>query len=154
MVKAWRNCSKRVERFMDTSWRDRRRRSIRLNQRARSRLRRSRLLNSQSGSIEGSSRCLHHEKIRWARIRDKRRKTKESTKKRGVFLDSGWDTGQRIDGLLIGHRRDDGLRGGLRLQFVICQLVNGDYLSIMRKWHLMVNHRWDKRHGISVAMNQ
>ena len=37
---------------------------------------------------------------------------------------------------------------------MICQLVNGDYLSIMRENHLAVDRGWDSRHGISVAMPQ
>ena len=34
---------------------------------------------------------------------------------------------------------------------MISQLVNGDYLSIMRERHLAVNRGRDNRHGISVA---
>ena len=37
---------------------------------------------------------------------------------------------------------------------MICQLVNGDYLSIMREKHLAVDRRWDSRHGIGVATPQ
>ena len=54
----------------------------------------------------------------------------------------------------IGHRRDDGIRGGLRLLFLICQLVNGDYISVMREGHLVVDRRRDKKHRICVAMTQ
>ena len=35
---------------------------------------------------------------------------------------------------------------------MIRQLVNCDYLSIMREKHLVMNRGWDRRHGISVAM--
>ena len=37
---------------------------------------------------------------------------------------------------------------------MICQLVNGDYLSIMREKHLAMDFRWDSRHGIGVTMPQ
>ena len=37
---------------------------------------------------------------------------------------------------------------------MICQLVNGDYLSIMREKHLAMDCRWDEKHGIGVAMPQ
>ena len=37
---------------------------------------------------------------------------------------------------------------------MICQLVDGDYLSIVREKHLAVDHRWDSRHSISVAAPQ
>ena len=56
--------------------------------------------------------------------------------------------------MLIGYRRDGHLRGGMRFWLMICQLVNGDYLSIMREKHLAVDHGWDNRHSISVATPQ
>ena len=34
---------------------------------------------------------------------------------------------------------------------MICQLVNGDYLSIVRQKHLAVDYGWDSRHGIGVT---
>ena len=37
---------------------------------------------------------------------------------------------------------------------MICQLVNGDYLSIVREKHLAVDRGWDSRHGIGVATPQ
>ena len=37
---------------------------------------------------------------------------------------------------------------------MIFQLVNGDNLAIMREKHLAVDHGWDSRHGIGVAMPQ
>ena len=37
---------------------------------------------------------------------------------------------------------------------MICQLVNGDYLSIMREKHLAVDYGWDGRHGIGVTTPQ
>ena len=42
----------------------------------------------------------------------------------------------------------------MRFWLLICQLVNGDYLSILREKHLAVDRRWDNRHGIGVAMPQ
>ena len=42
----------------------------------------------------------------------------------------------------------------MRLWLVISQLVDGDYLSIVRKRHLVKNHGWDSRHGIGVASPQ
>ena len=79
---------------------------------------------------------------------------RKSTKQGGIFIDTGGDTGQGIDGLLIGYRRDGHLKGGLRLWLMISQLVNGDYLSIVRKRHLAKNRRGDSRHGIGVASPQ
>ena len=35
---------------------------------------------------------------------------------------------------------------------MIRQLVNGDYLSIMREKHLVVDQGWDRIYGIGVAM--
>ena len=75
----------------------------------------------------------------------------KSSKQGGIFVDSRGDTGQGIDGLLIGYRRDGRLRGGLRLWLMISQLVDGDYLSIVRKRHLAEKRGWDSRHGIGVA---
>ena len=83
-----------------------------------------------------------------------RRETREGSKQRGVFVDTGRDTGQGIDGLLIGYRRDGCLRGGLRLWLMINQLVDGDYLSIVTKRHLVKKRGWDSRHGIGVASPQ
>ena len=37
---------------------------------------------------------------------------------------------------------------------MICQLFNGDYLSIMRERHLAVDRVWDNRHGKGVATPQ
>ena len=37
---------------------------------------------------------------------------------------------------------------------MICQLVNGDYLSIMREKNLAVDCGWDGRHGIGVNTPQ
>ena len=79
------------------------------------------------------------------------RKTREGSKQGGVFIDTGGDTGQRIDSFLIGYRRDGRLRGDMRLWLMICQLVDGDYLSIVRKRHLAKNRGWDNRQGIGVA---
>ena len=84
----------------------------------------------------------------------RRRNTRKSSKKRGVFIDAGRDTGQGIDDFIIGYRRDGCLRGGLRLWLMISQLVDGDYISIVRKRHLVKNHGWDSRHGIGVASPQ
>ena len=56
--------------------------------------------------------------------------------------------------MLIGGSRDGGLRGGLRFWFMICQLVDGDNLSIMRETHLAVDYEWDNRHGIGVTTPQ
>ena len=118
-------------------------------------LRRVLLLTSSSGLVESSLRRFHHENIRYAGIRDRwRRETKQGSEQRGFFVDAGRDTGQRIDGLLISYKGDDRLRGGLRALLMICQMVNGDYISIMRERHLAVNCRWDSRHGIGVATIQ
>ena len=81
-------------------------------------------------------------------------KTRKSAKEGGVLVDAGGDTGQRIDGLLVGYRRDGCLRGGLRFWLMICQLVNGDYLSIMGERHLAKDHGWNSRHSIGVASPQ
>ena len=78
----------------------------------------------------------------------------KSSKQGGIFVDVGGDTGQGIDGLLIGYRRDGRLRGGLRRRLMVSQLVNGEYLSIVRERHLAENRRWDSRHGIGVASPQ
>ena len=56
--------------------------------------------------------------------------------------------------MLIGYKRDGHLGGGLRLWLMVCQLVNGDYPSIMRERHIVMNYGWDNRHGIGVAMPQ
>ena len=56
--------------------------------------------------------------------------------------------------MLIGYRRVGRLRGVLRFWLMIGQLVNGDYLSIVRKRHLAKKRGWDNRHGISVASPQ
>ena len=80
--------------------------------------------------------------------------TRISSKQGGIFVDAEGDTGQGINSLLIGYRRDGRLRGGLRFWFMIRQLVDGDYLSIVRKRHLAKNHGWDNRHGIGVASPQ
>ena len=56
--------------------------------------------------------------------------------------------------MLIGYRRDGRLRWGLRFGLMICQLVNGDYLSIVREKHVAVDRGWDSRHRISVATPQ
>ena len=37
---------------------------------------------------------------------------------------------------------------------MIRQLVNGDYLSIVRDKHLVVDRGWDNIHGIGVATSQ
>ena len=84
----------------------------------------------------------------------RRRETRESSKQRGVFVDAGRDTGQGINAFLIGYRRDGRLRGVMRFWLMICQLVNGDYLSIMRERHLAENRGWDSRHSIGVASPQ
>ena len=84
----------------------------------------------------------------------RRGETRKSSKKGGIFVDAGGDTGQGIDSFLIGYRRDGRLRGGLRRWLMVSQLVDGDYLSIVRKRHLAKNHRWDSRHGIGVASPQ
>ena len=77
--------------------------------------------------------------------------TRKISKQGGIFVDTGGETVQGIDGLLIGYRRDGRLRGGLRWWLMVSQLVDGDYLSIVRKRHLAKNHGWDSRHGIGVA---
>ena len=156
MVKARGNSSRRVYRIMDSSsrWGALMRGYSRLSRGARSKLRRSGLLTSQISPFEFWSRRLHHANIRRDRVRDKRGETREWTKKRGIFIDFRWDIGQRFNYFFIGHWRDDGLRVGLRLRFVICQLVDGDNISILRKSHLTVNHIWDSRNCISLAMTQ
>ena len=98
---------------------------------------------------------MHHASIRQDGIRDRRRgETRKSSKQGGIFVDVWGDTGQGIDGLLIGYRRDGRLRGGLRLWLMISQLVDSDYLSIVRKRNLAKNRGWDNRHGIGVALPQ
>ena len=84
----------------------------------------------------------------------RRGETRKSSKQGGIFVDSEGDTGQGIDGLLIGYRRDGRLRGGLRRRLMVSQLVNGDYLSIVRKRHLAKNRGWENEHGIGVASPQ
>ena len=84
----------------------------------------------------------------------RRRETQESSKQCGVFVDAERDTGQGIDGLLIRYRRDCHLRGGLRRWLMISQLVDGDYISIVRKINLAKNRGWDSKHGIGVALPQ
>ena len=84
----------------------------------------------------------------------RRGKTSKISKQGGIFVDAGGDIGQGIDSLLIGYRRDGRLRGGLRWQLMVRQLVNGDYLSIVRERHLAKNRRGDSIHGIGVASPQ
>ena len=80
--------------------------------------------------------------------------TRKSSKQGGIFVDAEGDTGQGINGLLIGYRRDGCLGGGLRRRLMVRQLVNGDYLSIVRERNLAKNRGWDNRHGIGVASLQ
>ena len=82
---------------------------------------------------------MHHANVREVRIRDGRGVEKGSEQGE-VFVDAGGDTGQRINRFLVGDSRDGGIRGDLRLWFMVSQLVNGDNLAIMREKHLAVDY--------------